>query len=182
VGLIGYECPGQDGYHVTDDIVVQVCDPATGEPLPDGQPGEVVVTNLDPVWPLVRFGTGDASFVIGGACPCGDQAPKLAPLLGRTGQSIKVREIFVYPRHMDEIRARVDGARRVQGTVRRRGGRDEVDLLVEVEEGADGPAVEAAVRDACTALTRLRAGNVELAAPGAIPADAGLLVNEREEG
>lgn len=180
MGVIGYECRQQDGYHVVPDIIVQICDPRTGAAVAEGKPGEIVATSLDPSWPLVRFGTGDASMFLPGACPCGDRAPKLAPLLGRTGQAIKVREIFVYPRHIDEVRTRVAGVAKVQGAVERRDGRDEVDLLVEVENGADWDAVERAVRDAFTAVTRLRVGDVRSALPGTIDADESLLKNLRD--
>lgn len=178
VGLIGYECPDQDGYHVGPDVLVQVCDPATGQPLPEGESGEVVVTSLNRAWPLIRFGTGDASVLIPGACRCGDPAPKLAPLLGRTAQSVKVREIFVYPRHMDEIRARVEGVAAVQGTACRRGGRDEVDLALVLDAGVALGDVEGAVREAFSAVTRLRPGTigvVESLEPG-----TPLLVNQIE--
>lgn len=180
IGLIGYECPDQDGYHVGPDVLVQVCDPATGQPRPDGESGEVVVTSLNRVWPLIRFGTGDASVIIPGACPCGDPAPKLAPLLGRTAQSIKVREIFVYPRHMDEIRARVEGVTLVHGVVRRRNERDEVDLYVVVDDGVDLATVESPVRETFTAVTRLRPGNVEVVDAATIEAGAPLLVDRTE--
>lgn len=180
MGLIGYECPHQDGYHVAPDVIVQVCDPATGEPVPDGEPGEVVATSLDRAWPLIRFGTGDASLFVPGPCACGDAAAKLAPLLGRTGQAVKVREIFVYPRHMDEIRALVEGVVKVQGTVERRDGRDEVDLVVEIAETAEWGDVEGPLRDAFTATTRLRAGNVLPVPAGTIGADEPPLKNERD--
>lgn len=180
LGVVGYECERQEGYHLRDDVIVQVCDPATGAPLPDGEPGEVVATALNHTYPLIRFGTGDASFLMPEPCACGNPSPRLAPLLGRTGQSVKVREIFVYPRHVDELAVRVDGALRGQAFVTRPQAREEVLLRLEVEDGADGAAVEAAARETFTALTRLRLDAVELLAPGELPEDAPFLVDRKD--
>lgn len=180
LGVVGYECQAQEGYHVRSDVIVQVCDPDTGVPLADGEPGEVVATALNDVYPLVRFGTGDASSILPDPCSCGDPSPRVAPLLGRTGQSVKVREIFVYPRHVDQLAVRVPAALRAQAIVTRPESREEIHLRLEVDDGADPAAVEAAVRETFTTLTRLRLDSLDLLAPNTIAEDEPLIVDRKD--
>jgi phenylacetate-CoA ligase len=176
VGLIGFECTEQNGYHVADGVIVQICD-TEGRPLPDGHPGEVVVTALNPVWPMIRLGTGDASYLQLEPCRCGRTTPRIAPLLGRTRQSLKIREIFVYPRHIDAIRARIPGVTKAQGRARRRGGRDEIDLILESERPIS--EIEGEVRSVFESVARVRVGTVSAVSPGRIET-SDLLVDERE--
>jgi phenylacetate-CoA ligase len=180
LGVVGYECERQEGYHLRDEVIVQVCDPATGVPLADGEPGEIVATALNDTYPLLRFGTGDASFLMPEPCACGNPAPRLAPLLGRTGQSVKVREIFVYPRHVDELVVRVPAALRAQAVVTRPAAREEVLLRLEVADGAAGGAVEAAARETFTTLTRLRLDHVELLPAGSLAPDEPFIVDRKD--
>src|SRR3990167_8981577 len=100
-GLIAYEEPGQVGYTVQPDRLVQICDPHTGAPLPPGEPGQIVVTTLDHGWPLVRFGTGDVAQALSHS-PDG-LVKRIGLLQGRVGQGVKVREIFVYPRNVEDL-------------------------------------------------------------------------------
>ena len=97
-GNLGFECSAVDGFHVPDDALVQVTDLSTGEALWDGSEGEVVVTLLHPEYPLVRFGTGDLSAFIIDDCSCGTPTPRLKGWLGRVGDAVKVRGMFLHPR------------------------------------------------------------------------------------
>ncbi|SNR53738.1 phenylacetate--CoA ligase family protein [Blastococcus mobilis] len=177
VGLIGYECAAQEGYHVGDNLVVQVCDPTSGEPLPDGERGEVVVTTSNRAYPLVRFGTGDVSYALP-PCSCGDPAMRLAPLQGRVGQAVKAKEIFIYPRQAEETGLRLAGVDRAQVVVTRNGSRDHVLLRLETQEAAPGLVEQAS--QAFLALSRMRPDEVRCEAPGAIPADEPLVVDRRQ--
>lgn len=103
VGAIAYECNEKSGMHISKGIIVQICDPYTGEPLPDGTVGEVVVTRFDPVYPLIRFGTGDLSVLSSDPCMCGRRSPKLLRIVGRVGSSVKVRGMFVHAHQIKEL-------------------------------------------------------------------------------
>jgi phenylacetate-CoA ligase len=179
LGLVATECERRDGYHVVPEMIVQICD-ASGAVVGDGEPGEIVVTSLNDVWPLIRFGTGDASRMVPGPCSCGDPAPKLANLLGRVGQAVKVREIFVYPRHVQDLCVRVDGLRRAQCVVSRRKGHDEIDLVVELTPDADTDQVLRRVADEFSDLTRLRPGEIRVVPAGLLGDSDPLIVNHRD--
>ena len=178
VGLIGYECDAQEGYHVSDRHLVQVCHPTTGEPLEDGERGEIVVTTSNRTYPLVRFGTGDVSYLMP-PCSCGDPALRLAPLQGRVGQAVKAKEIFIYPRQAEETGLRVPGVQRAQVVVTSNGSRDHVLLRLEVTDG-DVPAdFEEQAAEAFLALARMRPDAVDSGPAGHIPPDDPLVVDRR---
>lgn len=179
LGLVGYECEAQEGYHVPDHHVVQVCDPTSGQLLPHGEPGEIVVTTANRTYPLVRFGTGDVSYLMP-SCRCGDPQPRLAPLQGRVGQAVKAKEIFVYPRQVEETGLRTPGVGRAQVVVTRDGSRDRVTLRLETA-GADAPPdLGERAKEAFLTLSRVRADSVEVGPSGSISADEPLVVDRRE--
>ena len=97
IGCAGFECVRQEGWHISEDVLVQICDPETGEELASGQVGEIVITHFNPVYPLVRFGTGDLSFLMEEPCSCGDPSPRLGGYKGRVGEGVKVKGMFVHP-------------------------------------------------------------------------------------
>lgn len=99
LGLVAYECPHQAGMHLDDGVVLEICDP-DGRPVAMGEVGEVVVTLPDATYPLLRFGTGDLTALMPGECPCGRTAPRMRGWLGRAGDAVKVRGMFVYPRQL----------------------------------------------------------------------------------
>lgn len=179
LGLVGYECEAQEGYHVPEHHVVQVCDPTTGQPLPDGEPGEVVVTTSNRTYPLVRFGTGDVSYLMP-PCRCGDPQPRLAPLQGRVGQAVKAKEIFIYPRQVEETSLRTPGVDRAQAVVTSDGSRDRVTLRLEVSTEDAPTDLEQHAADAFLALSRVRADTVERGPSGHISPDEPLVVDRRE--
>lgn len=103
VGLIAYECPAQQGLHISDRVAVEVLDPETGEAAASGTPGEVVVSLLEPPYALLRFGTGDLAAWARDECPCGRTAPALDGVVGRVGDAVKIRGLFVHPAEADHV-------------------------------------------------------------------------------
>lgn len=143
-GNLGFECEVADGLHVVDDALVQVCEPDTGRPRTDGTVGQVVVTLLEPDYPLVRFGTGDLSAFAHEPCPCGRPTPRLVGLLGRVGEAVKVRGLFLHPRQLSTAMGAVDGVSRWRFVVDRVEHRDVV--RAELVAGGDAPPEASAVR------------------------------------
>ena len=158
-GLIGFERGGDAGYHIHRDRYVQICDPETGVPVPRGEPGEIVVTTLARGWPMIRFGTGDVSSAID-IFPDGG-ASRIAPLQGRVGAAVKVREIFVYPAQVESLVRQIDGLERAAFSVTRPGNRDEITALIVVASGSEVERVEAELREAFSTITRLRLDHVQ---------------------
>jgi phenylacetate-CoA ligase len=179
VGLIAYECPARQGLHLADRVIVELVDPATGAPVPHGSPGEVAITFLHEIYPVLRLATGDLSRAAGGICPCGRTSRRLAGILGRVGDAVKVRGLFLHPLELDRAMARHPEVLRYQATVTR--GADYQDALtvaVELRSGGEGGSlagVAQSIRDA----TRLRA-EVTAVAPGTIAADAKKIIDRRQ--
>ncbi|UFN51098.1 AMP-binding protein [Roseomonas sp. OT10] len=173
-GLIAYETEGGEGLVVDEDVVVEIVRPGTGDPLPEGEVGEVVVTVLNPAYPLVRFATGDLSAVLPGASPCGRTNLRLRGWMGRADQAAKVRGMFVRPEQVAEVLREVPGLRRARLVVTLDGERDAMTLQAEALPDA---ALAARLEEALRRATRLR-GSVELVAPGSLPND-GKVVEDR---
>lgn len=175
-GTLGFEGPERKGWHLPDDALVQVCDINSGAPLPPGQTGEVVVTLFREDYILVRFGVGDLSALMD-APPTSDvSTPRLVGWLGRSADSVKVRGIFVHPRHADEALRRVAGVAAYQIVVTRLEHRDELTCRVvptpETDHGTLLQTVAATLQD----TLKLRS-SVELVE--ALPSDAKAFVDER---
>lgn len=130
LGCLAYECLERDGMHVPADAIVEIVDPRTGEPLSPGSVGEVVATVNEPTYPLVRFGTGDLSVLRTDPCACGRTAPRLERIVGRVGDAVKVRGMFVHPRQVEEVIARHAPGARIQLVVTREGAHDLLEVLV----------------------------------------------------
>ena len=158
-GLIGFERRGEAGYRIHGDRYVQICDPETGVPVPQGEPGEIVVTTLARGWPMIRFGTGDVSVALETLADGG--AGRIAPLQGRVGAAVKVREIFIYPAHVESLVRQIDGLQRAALSITRAGSRDEITALIVVSPGSDTPRIESELRQAFSAITRLRLDHVK---------------------
>ena len=175
-GLIAYETPAREGLVLDEHILLEIVRPGTGDVLPDGEVGEVVVTVLNPGYPLVRFGTGDLSAVLPGACPTGRSNTRIKGWLGRADQTTKVRGMFVHPSQVAEVARRHPEVGRARLVVEGEMANDRMTLKVEVASHADGlaAAVAASVRD----VTKLRA-DVLLAAPGSLPNDGKVIEDAR---
>ncbi len=177
-GNLGYECERRDGLHLPYDAIVQVCDPATGEPLGPGEIGEVVVTLLERTYCLIRFGTGDLSSYTDEPCPCGRTTPRLLGLAGRVGDAVKVRGLFVHPSQAAQVAKRFPEISRYQIVVTRREHKDEMTFRCELRADADPNRLGPALADAIRQILRLRSA-VEFVPPGTIPQDAKPIEDER---
>lgn len=175
LGLVAYE-DGGDGYVVHPDRVVQICDPVRGDQLPHGETGEVVVTARDATWPMIRFGTGDSALAL--ERNQDGSVRRLSALQGRVGAAVKVREIFVYPRVVEEVVIATPGAKAAQAIVTRENDRDTVRLSLVLEEGADEQAGREAANEAFKLHARIRADDV--AVVQSLPENAPLIVNQKD--
>jgi phenylacetate-CoA ligase len=180
-GCLAYECPEKGGWHLHPECAVEVLDLETGGPAAPGQPGEVVATTLEEEYPLVRLATGDiAALAPDERCPCGRTAPKIAGLLGRVGDGVKVKGMFVRGGQIDAVVKRFPEVRRWRAVVTRAHHQDE--LAYEVELTASTPDA-AALADRLSAALREEVkvrGEVRPVAPGAIPEGAKRVEDRRE--
>ena len=178
LGCLAYECPERGGWHLHPECLVEVLDLESGQAAEPGQPGEVVATIFDETYPLVRFGTGDiAALAPAAPCPCGRTAPKLAGLLCRVGDGVKVKGMFVRGGEIDAVVKRFPEVARWQAVVTREGHQDVLAYAVELAPGAD-LAVAARITEALREQVKVR-GEVAVVAPGTIPAAARRLDDRR---
>jgi len=175
VGLIAYETPPREGLVVDEGVLVEIVRPGTGDPVPAGEVGEVVVTVFNPDYPLIRFATGDLSALLPGPSPCGRTNLRLRGWLGRADQTTKVKGMFVYPRQIAEIARRHPEIGRARLVVERHDHVDQMTLHCEVESRPEGLAE--AIAATVTSLTGLR-GAVVLAASGELAND-GKVIDDR---
>ena len=184
LGLIAYESVNADasvneGMILEEKLILEIVRPGTGDPLPDGEVGEVVITSFNRDYPLIRFGTGDLSAVLPGASPCGRTNVRIKGWMGRADQSTKVRAMFVTPGQVAEVLRRHPEVRRARLVVEGEAGSDRMTLKCEVSEAISGlgDALVATIRD----VTKLR-GEVELLAPGSLPNDGKVIEDKRKYG
>jgi len=156
-GNLGFECDELEGLHLPDDALVQVCDLTTGEALWDGREGQVVVTLFRPDYPLVRLGTGDLSAFLTEPCRCGIPTPRLAGWLGRVGEAVKVRGMFLHPRQARAALAELPGLESSRFLVDRSEHRDTLRCEVVPVAGADAAGLAEAVRERIRSGLRLNA-------------------------
>ena len=177
VGLIAYESPAKDGMILDEGVVVEIVRPGTGDPLPEGEVGEVLVTVLDPDYPLIRFATGDLSAILPGRSPCGRTAPRIKGWMGRADQTTKVKGMFVHPGQVDAVVKRHPEIARARLVVTREGEADSMTLHCESAEAppALAEAIAASLHDAC----KLK-GGVEFAEPGSLPNDGKVIDDQRQ--
>jgi phenylacetate-CoA ligase len=178
LGSIAYETPAREGLVVDEGVLVEIVRPGTGDPVPDGEVGEVVVTLLaNADYPLIRFGTGDLSAVLPGRSPCGRTNLRIKGWMGRADQTTKVKGMFVHPGQVATILARHPEVARARLIVENPDGNDRMTLAVVAREGGAVPAeaVVATIRD----VTKLR-GEVRAVAPGDLPND-GKVIDDRRK-
>ena len=175
-GVIAYEAAADQGMIVNEDVIVEIVRPGSGVPVPEGEVGEVVVTNFNRAYPLIRFGTGDLSAVLPGRSPCGRSNMRLKGWMGRADQRTKIKGMFVDPKQISELLGRHPEITRARLIVERQAEQDVMRLAYEAEAHGDGldQAISATLRE----VTKL-SGQVERVLPGALPNDGKVIADER---
>jgi phenylacetate-CoA ligase len=176
VGTIAYESTALEGMIVDEGVIVEIVRPGTGDPLPDGEVGEVVVTTFNRDYPMIRFGTGDLSAILSGQSPCGRTNLRIKGWLGRADQTTKVKGMFVHPEHVAELAKRFPELGRLRLVVGRAGEQDVMTLRA--ESGSPDDALKTKLAETLQAVTKLK-GQVEFVAPGSLPNDGKVIADER---
>lgn len=174
VGCIAYECETPQGMHLSSRAYVEICDPATGRPVPMGETGEVVVTPFTEEYPLIRLATGDLSCLLPEPCPCGRTSLRLDGIKGRADDTAKVKGQFIYPAQAAQVAEAFPQIRAWQIVIDNPGGKDSIKVRLAVEGAMDVEKFQAAFQ----ARLKLKP-EVEVLAPDGIAADAKRLVDVR---
>ncbi len=174
LGLIAYESPAQDGMIVDEGVIVEIVTPGTGDPVGEGEVGEVVVTSFNPDYPLIRFATGDLSAVLAGESSCGRSNMRIKGWMGRADQTTKIKGMFVRPEQVAALVKRHPEVERVRIIAGRSGDSDTMLVRVEARD-LDQAAFANSVKD----VLKL-AGTLEVVAPGSLPRDGIVIEDTRD--
>ena len=177
LGLVAYETEAREGLVVDEGVLVEIVRPGTGDPVTEGEVGELVVTTLNPDYPLIRFGTGDLSAVLPGPCPTGRSNQRIRGWLGRADQSAKVRGMFVHPPQVAEIARRHPEIRRARLVVSGERADDRMSLEIEIDGGVPEGLAER-IAETIRDITKLR-GTVAIRARGSLPNDGKVIEDTR---
>jgi len=177
LGLIAYETSARQGLVLDEGVIVEIVRPGTGDPVPEGEVGELVVTTLSAGYPLIRFGTGDLSAVLPGLCPTGRTNTRIKGWMGRADQTVKVRGMFVHPSQVAEVVRRFSEVSKARLVISGEMANDRMTLKVETTAapGQLATRLTEAIRD----VTKLR-GEVELCTPGSLPNDGKVIDDTRK--
>ena len=177
LGLIAYETESRQGMVVDEGVLVEVVRPGTNEVVPDGEVGELVVTQLtNQLYPLIRFGTGDMTAILAGQCPTGRTNQRIKGWMGRADQTTKMRGMFVHPGQVNEIVKRFAEIKRARLVVTGQMAQDQITLKVEVNVQAEGLAQR--IAETARDVTKLRV-NIEACAVGSLPNDGKVIEDAR---
>jgi phenylacetate-CoA ligase len=178
IGMIAYESIGGEGMIVDEWLIVEIVRPGTGDPVAEGEVGEVVVTTLNPDYPLIRFATGDLSAAALGMSACGRTNLRLKGWMGRADQTTKVRGMFVHPGQIAEVAKRHKEIGRYRLVV---GQHDEKDTMTFKCEavGGDNEALKGKIVNTIHAITKMR-GEVIILRPGTLPNDGKVIDDVRD--
>jgi phenylacetate-CoA ligase len=179
LGVIAYESSATGGMIVNESVILEIVRPGTGDPVGEGEVGEVVVTSFNPDYPMIRLGTGDLSALLPGVSPCGRTNARIKGWMGRADQTAKIKGMFVHPKQIAEIAARHPQLARLRLVVGREGEQDTMTLLA--ESATRDAALEAAIAATLQAATKLK-GAVKLVPPGSLPNDGKVIADERPVG
>jgi phenylacetate-CoA ligase len=177
LGFIAYETSARDGLVVNEDIIVEIVRPGTGDPVPEGNVGEIVVTTLDPHRPFIRLALGDLTAAVSGVSSCGRTSMRIKGWMGRADQAAKVKGMFVRPEQVAEIGRRHPELGRLRLVITREGETDVMTLAAETAEPSDD--LSAAVGATLQIIAKLK-GSVTLATPGSLPNDGKVIADERK--
>ena len=179
LGLIAYETEGREGLVVDEGVIVEIVRPGTGDPVGEGEVGEVVVTTLTVEYPLIRFATGDLSAVLPGVSPCGRTNMRIKGWMGRADQTTKVKGLFVHPSQVNEVAKRHREILRARLTVTHDVDKnDAMTLLVELD-GRAPEGLAARIADSVREVCKLR-GDIAFKLPGTLPNDGKVIEDLRK--
>jgi len=179
VGLIAYETSARQGLVIDEGVIVEIVRPGTGDPVREGEVGELVITSLNPDYPLIRFGTGDLSAILSGHCPTGRTNQRIKGWMGRADQTTKVRGMFVHPGQVAEVVKRFPSALRARLVVQGEMANDSMSLHVETTAAHGAEAeLKAQIAEAIRDVTKLRS-DVHLVAPGTLANDGKVIEDAR---
>jgi phenylacetate-CoA ligase len=170
-GAIAYECEQKSGLHLMDEYIVEIVDPQTGRQLGPGEVGEIVVTPIhNKSWGLIRFGTGDMSSYTLEKCPCGRTSRKIVGIVGRTGDAVKVRGMFIVAKQVEQVLNSFEPIAQYQIIIDRKATRDEMNLKLElknesVNKGQIIDDINRKFQDVC----RCKLDSIEVILPGTLP-------------
>lgn len=180
LGMIAYESPGPDdkieGMIIDEALIVEIVRPGTGDPVPDGDVGEIVVTSFNRDYPMIRLATGDMSAVLAGVSPCGRTNTRIKGWLGRADQTTKVKGMFVHPEQVAAIGKRHPELGRLRLVVGRSGEQDT--MVLKAESAAIDAGLAEKIAQSVQDLTKLK-GQVELVPPGSLANDGKMIADER---
>jgi phenylacetate-CoA ligase len=177
LGLIAYETSARQGLVLDEGVIVEIVRPGTGDPVPEGEVGELVVTTLNADYPLIRFGTGDLSAVLPGTCPTGRTNTRIKGWMGRADQTAKVRGLFVHPSQVAEVVRRFSEVTKARLVISGEMANDRMTLKVETCTALE--ALSTRIAEAIRDVTKLR-GEVELCPPGTLPNDGKVIDDTRK--
>ncbi|SPE27511.1 Phenylacetate-CoA ligase [Burkholderiales bacterium] len=175
LGLVAYDTPARAGLVVAEDVLLEIVRPGTGEPVPEAEVGEVVVTSFDHDRPWIRLALGDLSAIVPGPSPCGRTNVRIRGWLGRADQTTKVKGMFVRPEQIAELLGRHPQVARARLVVSRA---NDVDVLTLRVEAQSAPGLEAALAESLRSITKL-GGQIEVLGRGALPNDGKVIEDTR---
>jgi phenylacetate-CoA ligase len=184
LGLVAYESPLPDGsvegMIMDEGVILEIVRPGTGDPVPEGEVGEIVVTSFNREYPMIRFGTGDMTAILSGRSPCGRTNTRIKGWLGRADQTTKVKGMFVHPEQIAKIAKAHPELGRLRLVVARAGNEQDV-MTLQAEAPTQDPNLATRIAETLAAQTKLR-GEVQLVAPGSLPNDGKVIADERTYG
>jgi phenylacetate-CoA ligase len=176
LGLIAFETPAREGMVVNENLILEIVRPGTGDPVAEGDVGEIVVTSLDPHHPWIRLALGDLTAALPGHSPCGRSNMRIRGWMGRADQTTKVKGMFVRPEQVAEIGKRHPGLGRLRVAVTRERETDVMTLKAECT--SPNEALRDEIATTLRAVTKLQ-GTVDLVTPGSLPNDGKVISDER---
>jgi phenylacetate-CoA ligase len=177
LGFVAFETEAREGMVVNEDLILEIVRPGTGDPVPEGEVGEVVVTTLDPLHPQIRFALGDLTAVLPGKSACGRTNMRIKGWMGRADQTAKIKGMFVRPEQVAEVAKRHPDLGRLRLIVTREGETDVMRLAAEA--GSASEELRASVVATLQSVTKLK-GTVDLVTPGTLPNDGRVIADERK--
>jgi len=180
LGVVAYECTVQEGMHYNiEDVMIEIVDPSTGKQCAPFEEGEVVVTLLNKIYPLIRFGTGDLSMFTDKACSCGRTTPRLISITGMIGDRIRAKGLFIHGRELDKALSEFSQVLKYQIAVSLEEHKDRITLTAEIDQPVDQQALSEAIRKRCKELIRLTLDEIIFVSPNTLPPDFKKFVDQR---